>query len=202
LSESAPRDRDSSRPSMKGGTITAKELKKKIERGEALQLIDVRMGFEFNSGHIPGAVHMPAPSLNAAKNSLQKDSPVILICAGGPRAFSCQEMIQDSGLKTLVLEGGTSAWMAAGYEVERKAKPPFTALRQSYIIASLMVLAGLYLGLNVSQGWFALAALPGFGLMLSGVTGFCPMEWMLRKAPWNKGQEDCAPCGGAAKRTA
>lgn len=187
---------------MKGGTITAKELKKKMDKGEALRLIDVRMGFEFNAGHIPGAEHMPASTLNAAKNSLPKDSPIILICAGGPRAFSCQEMIQDSGLKTLVLEGGTSAWIAAGFEVEKKAKKPFTALRQSYIIASLMVLAGLYLGLNVAQGWFVLAALPGLGLMLSGVTGFCPMEWMLRKAPWNQGQAECAPCVGGVERTA
>lgn len=184
---------------MKGGTITAKELQKRISKGESLRLIDVRMGMEYSAGHIPGAEHMPAAALDAARASFSKDVPVILICAGGPRAFACQDMIKDSGLKTLVLEGGTSGWISAGFEVVKKPKPPFTALRQSFLVASAMVLSGLYLGMNVAQGWFALAALPGFGLLLSGATGFCPMEWMLSKAPWNKGQE-CAPSKGAVKQ--
>lgn len=57
--------------------------------------------------------------------------------------------------------------------------------RQAFAVAALIILVGLYLGITVSPVFFGLPALVAFGLMLTAVTGFCPMVYLLRHAPWN-----------------
>lgn len=150
-----------------------------------MKLVDVRTGFEFKSGHIPGSVHLPGPALSHAAVHFEPEVPVVLICAAGHRAKVCQNLLADSGLNTLVLDGGTGAWQAEGLPIVNSPRQRISPVRQAFFIASLMIFAGLYLGLTQSQTWFILAGLPGFGLMLTSVTGFCPMEWILSKAPWN-----------------
>ncbi len=48
------------------------------------------------------------------------------------------------------------------------------------IIAGTFVLASVLLGLFVAQGFLYFTAFVGLMLFLSGTTGFCPMEMMLK----------------------
>lgn len=98
--------------SMKGESISVKNLQGLLRKGTALKLVDVRTGFEFKSGHIPGSVHLPGPALSHAAVHFEPEVPVVLICAAGHRAKVCQNLLADSGLNTLVLDGGTGAWQA------------------------------------------------------------------------------------------
>ncbi len=170
---------------MKGDSISAGELNRLVEKGTLLKLVDVRTAFEFKSGHIPGTVNLPAAALSQAAGNFDQSVPVVLICAAGHRAKTCQDMIAGSGLKTLVLEGGTGAWRAEGFAIDHPAKAGIAPLRQAFFIAAMMIFVGLYLGQTMNPGWFILAGLPGVGLLIISVTGFCPMEWILAKAPWN-----------------
>ena len=43
--------------------ITAAQLRERLERGDDLQLVDVRTGHEFNQDHLPGAVSIPITEL-------------------------------------------------------------------------------------------------------------------------------------------
>jgi rhodanese-related sulfurtransferase len=171
---------------MKGESISVKELKSQLEKGRTLKLIDVRTRFEFKSGHLPGAVHLPAPELSHAAVNFEPEIPVILICKVGHRAKTCQNLLADSGLNILVLEGGTGAWQAEGLPMVKAPRQRISPVRHAFLASSLMIFAGLYLGLTKNQAWFILAALPGLCLLLTSVTGFCPMQWILNKAPWNK----------------
>lgn len=171
---------------MKGETISVKNLQGLLRKGTALKLVDVRTGFEFKSGHIAGSVHLPGPALSHAAVHFEPDVPVVLICAAGHRAKTCQNLLADSGLNTLVLEGGTGAWQAEGLPIVSSSRQRISPLRQALFAASLMIFAGLYLGLTQNQTWFILAGVPGFSLLLTSLTGFCPMGWILSKAPWNK----------------
>jgi hypothetical protein len=49
------------------------------------------------------------------------------------------------------------------------------------LIAGSFVLISLALGFLVSQYWFVFTALVGINLAQSALTGFCPMEILLRK---------------------
>lgn len=55
------------------------------------------------------------------------------------------------------------------------------------ILAGTMVLLGLALGHYVSEAWYLLDLLVGASLLISGLTGFCPMVLILRKLGFKHG---------------
>ena len=62
--------------------ITVDELKKKIDSGEDLVIVDLRhsLDFEADPGTIPGAMHMDAMELGENNDRLPRDREVILYC--------------------------------------------------------------------------------------------------------------------------
>jgi len=68
--------------------------------------------------------------------------------------------------------------------------------RQTFFVASVMVLAGLGFGVFVNEWWLILALLPGIGMMVTALSGFCPMSWILTRMPWNCSKQGGACCGG------
>jgi hydroxyacylglutathione hydrolase len=104
--------------------ITVAELKELIENDNDLQVIDVRRGGEYESGHAPRAVTAPLANLREAMPnlSLNPSRKTAVICAGGYRSSAATSIIQPLGFTKLVnVTGGTSAWIKAGYEVEMPA---------------------------------------------------------------------------------
>lgn len=59
-------------------------------------------------------------------------------------------------------------------------------MRQSFVVASLLIILGNILGYFVHTGFFILTLIVAGGLMFSGVVGICPMVHILQKLPWNK----------------
>ena len=59
-------------------------------------------------------------------------------------------------------------------------------LRQAFVAAALMIIAALLLSKVVHPDWIYLALLPAFGLLFSGLSGFCPLVFMLQSLPGNK----------------
>lgn len=57
-----------------------------------------------------------------------------------------------------------------------------TVDRIVHLVAGLMVLAGLALGHYVDEAWLLLPAFVGINLAQSGLTNFCPLAMMLKKA--------------------
>ena len=104
--------------------ITVAELKELIENDRDLQVIDVRRGGEYESGHAPRAVTAPLANLREGlpKLSLNRSRKTAVICAGGYRSSAATSIMQPLGFTNLVnVTGGTSAWIKAGYEVEMPA---------------------------------------------------------------------------------
>lgn len=55
------------------------------------------------------------------------------------------------------------------------------------IMAGAMILMSLALAYYVSQTWLLLTAFVGLNLIVSGVTGFCPMVTIFRKMGFKHG---------------
>jgi len=103
--------------------MNADELTKRLKAKQAPVILDVRSGFEFNSGHIPGAVHAPLPNLlKTASAVLQnKSAPVVIICEHGPRAQLAGVLLKWRGYKNVeLLEGHMANWRHTGRSVNRK----------------------------------------------------------------------------------
>jgi len=62
------------------------------------------------------------------------------------------------------------------------------------LVAGVFILGSLALGAFVSEYWLILTALVGFNLIISSLTGFCPMEMLLRLLGAEERQA-CTPKG-------
>ena len=98
--------------------ISAAEAKAMIDQGTTV--VDVRTPAEFGGGHIPQAQHIPLDSILARPRDVLKGDNVIFVCQVGQRSALAAEMAAAVGMKSLYnLEGGTDAWVRAGYPVSR-----------------------------------------------------------------------------------
>ncbi|MHB8598647.1 MAG: molybdopterin-synthase adenylyltransferase MoeB [Ktedonobacteraceae bacterium] len=80
-------------------------------------LVDVREKYEWNEGHIPGAVHVPRGFLELQIEEAvpDKSKTVLLYCAGGVRSLMAGKTLQDMGYENSIsMSGGFGQWKAAG----------------------------------------------------------------------------------------
>jgi rhodanese-related sulfurtransferase len=98
--------------------VSVSEAKAKIDNDD-VQIIDVRTPGEYAGGHVPGAINIPHMSVVARKGELASDKELVLICQMGQRSALACEFAAAVGFKDLFnVEGGTEAWIKAGYQVE------------------------------------------------------------------------------------
>jgi molybdopterin/thiamine biosynthesis adenylyltransferase/rhodanese-related sulfurtransferase len=103
----------------KAPSVDAQEMAQ-ITSSNSVTVLDVREGDEWRSGHIPGAVHVPRAYLEMQSESKipDKDSPVIVYCAGGNRSAFATETLKAMGYSNVKhLRGGITAWKDAGLKV-------------------------------------------------------------------------------------
>ncbi|MDH5164024.1 rhodanese-like domain-containing protein [Heyndrickxia oleronia] len=90
--------------------ITPDELKEKLERGEKLNLIDVREADEVAEGMIPEAKHIPMGEIPESLDQLDQNVEYIMICRSGGRSARVCQFLQDNGYKVVNMEGGMLNW--------------------------------------------------------------------------------------------
>ena len=79
---------------------------------DGLVLVDVREDYEWETGRLPGSLHIPLGQLPARLNEIPAGR-VLFICAGGVRSLSACRLAAQSGRDTINLEGGIYGWAAA-----------------------------------------------------------------------------------------
>ena len=172
-------------------TIAPTELQRLLSTQPDLPVLDVRTPAEFDQVHVPQARNVPldtlAPRALFESQLLQKGQPVYLLCQSGARAqIAAASFARDGFADTIVVEGGTQAWSAAGLPVNRGASKVISIERQVRIGAGSLVLTGVLLSYFVQPYLIGLSAFVGAGLVFAGVTDWCGMGLLLMKAPWNQ----------------
>jgi len=155
-------------------TIDIETWRDWLAAGRRAQLVDVRSATEFAAAHLPGSINIPLEQIELRTADLAPDEPVVLLCQGGTRAHMAHGMLKDSGKNLVVLEGGTGAWLNAGYPAVRNTAARWALERQVRLIAGLLVAAGVVAGVAVSNWWLILPGFIGCGLTFAGFTGLCP----------------------------
>lgn len=80
-------------------------------------VLDVREPDEYDQGAIPGAVHIPRGHLEAQVEGrlADKDTPVVVYCAGGVRSAFAAKTLQELGYADVVsMAGGFGKWKDEG----------------------------------------------------------------------------------------
>lgn len=105
--------------------ITADELRRRRESGEAVALVDCRPEPEFAALHVPGAANAPGTELLAQVlgMDLGPGTPIAVSCAGRTRSIIGAQTLIDAGVDApvLALENGTMGWKLAGEELDKGA---------------------------------------------------------------------------------
>lgn len=91
-------------------TIQPNEVKKRLEAGEQLNLLDVREVFEVEAGRIPGVLHIPLYLLEARMPELNKKESYIVICQSGGRSGQATQFLLSYGFDVKNMSGGMLAW--------------------------------------------------------------------------------------------
>jgi sulfur-carrier protein adenylyltransferase/sulfurtransferase len=97
----------------KGSTISVKDLKAMIDRGDDFLLVDVREPNEYEIVSIPGSVLIPKGEfLNGeALGKLPQDKRVVLHCKTGGRSAEALAVVKGAGFADAVhVGGGVVAW--------------------------------------------------------------------------------------------
>jgi rhodanese-related sulfurtransferase len=152
------------------------------------RLLDVRTPGEFDAEYIEGAYNVPLDSLaeHAAVIRAGVAGPVVLVCRSGQRARKAEEALTVAGVSDLhVLDGGMTAWTAAGHPVRRGA-PRMSLERQVRIAAGALAATGGFLSLFVNPLFGAIPAFVGSGLVFAGLTDTCAMGMLIAKLPYNR----------------
>jgi rhodanese-related sulfurtransferase len=168
--------------------IQPKQLNQDLQAGKRVTLIDVRTPAEHGEIHLTGSTLMPLDRLNlaAVKAAAEQADACVLICRSGKRAEQAFQKLRAAGCENIViLEGGVTAWDAAGLPVNRGRKA-LSLERQVRIAAGFMTLSGVVLGTWVNPGFYGISAFVGAGLMFAGITDWCGMAMILAKMPWNQ----------------
>lgn len=167
-------------------TITASELKKKLDKDDVL-LIDVREPAEHKSECIDGACLIPLGEISIEKLPSIK-RPIVIHCRSGKRsAEACAKLLASNhSLDVASLEGGIVAWNQSGFNVKRSGSTILPLDRQTQIAVGFIAFSGTILGALINPGFYILPGFIGAGLMFAGLTGWCGMAKLLAKMPWNR----------------
>jgi adenylyltransferase/sulfurtransferase len=87
------------------------EVKKRIDRGERFQLIDVREPHEYQICNIPAARLIPLGDLPKRVNELDSSIELVAHCKSGVRSGKAVDFLRQAGFRKVKnMKGGILAW--------------------------------------------------------------------------------------------
>lgn len=95
--------------------ISPAELKRRLDAGDPLVLLDVRLPWEHKLVSLPGATLAPLQALPVQLDALVptlEDKEVVVFCHHGVRSLSGAAILRARGIDACSLEGGIDAWAA------------------------------------------------------------------------------------------
>jgi adenylyltransferase/sulfurtransferase len=110
------------------------ELKKRLDAGEAVAVVDVRDPDEYRDGFIEGASNISRGFLEFRIGATVSDptTPIVLYCQTGLRSVLAAKVLKELGYQNVLnLQGGFQRWAQSGLPVV-KDKPLTTEQIQRY----------------------------------------------------------------------
>ena len=99
--------------------ISQEEAKTMMEADDGHIIVDVREQFEYNGGHIPGAINIPLTSISDEQPSElpDLDQVILVYCRSGRRSKLAAQKLFDIGYTHVYEFGGINEWTG---EIEKE----------------------------------------------------------------------------------
>jgi len=97
------------------------EVKRRMDSGHTVVLIDVREDCEWEKGRIPGATHMSRGTIERDVETLfpEKEQELVVYCGGGFRSALAADTLRSMGYNNVIsMDGGARGWDEAGHPME------------------------------------------------------------------------------------
>ena len=86
------------------------ELKKKLDAGEDIFLLDVREEWEFSLASIHGSENFPMGEVVDRQQEFAFEEEIVVICHYGERSQLAAQALLECGFNVYNLTGGIDAW--------------------------------------------------------------------------------------------
>jgi rhodanese-related sulfurtransferase len=92
--------------------ITPAELKQRLDKGDDIQIVDVREDNEVAIGRLPNSIHIPLGQILSRMNEIDPNRETVVHCKMGGRSARAIDALQRSGYqgKLVNLKGGILRW--------------------------------------------------------------------------------------------
>ena len=92
--------------------ISATELKQRLDKGDDLQIVDVREANEVAIAKLPNSIHIPLAQVLNRVSEIDPARETVVHCKMGGRSAKAIEALKRSGFtgNLLNLKGGITAW--------------------------------------------------------------------------------------------
>ena len=94
------------------------DVKRRVDAGEKMFVVDVREDNEWANGHLPGAIHLGKGVIERDIEARVPDTSakIILYCGGGFRSALSADNLQKMGYTNVIsMDGGIRDWREKGY---------------------------------------------------------------------------------------
>ena len=98
------------------------DMKRRMDAGEKIALVDVREESEWAQGHLPGAIHLGKGIIERDIEQRVPDTnaKIVLYCGGGFRSALTADNLQKMGYTNVEsMDGGWKGWIAAGLPTQK-----------------------------------------------------------------------------------
>ncbi|GJL51051.1 rhodanese-like domain-containing protein [Candidatus Nitrospira salsa] len=92
-------------------TMTVRELKDRLDKGDDLFILDVREPHEYSMAKIDGSVLIPLGTLPTSLEQLDPNKEIVALCHKGMRSADAMGFLLQQGFSNVKnLVGGIDAW--------------------------------------------------------------------------------------------
>ena len=98
------------------------DMKRRMDAGEKIVLVDVREESEWGQGHLPGAIHLGKGIIERDIEQRVPDTnaKIVLYCGGGFRSALTADNLQKMGYTNVEsMDGGWKGWIGAGLPTQK-----------------------------------------------------------------------------------
>ena len=79
------------------------------------RVVDVREGWEYDAGHLAGALHVPLVEVGERLSEISAAASWIVVCRSGNRSARAAALLASQGRDVVNLQGGLTSWHERGY---------------------------------------------------------------------------------------
>ncbi len=114
---------DAGLPTERLPLLSVHQLKEKLDGGEELVVLDARDQMEWDSGHIPGSLHIFVGHVESRLSEIPRDKPVAVLCSVGHRAgIAASVLLRNNFPEVYNVLGSVTAWRHAGFPLVTAAQ--------------------------------------------------------------------------------